>query len=156
MYLPAQGVWFHPTVEQIVVYLPSRMQSLTDLVAQYRRLLENGENLAVIDAFYDEEIVQVENDEPPVTGRHRLRQLEMQNLEKVTDCRQRITTLLVDERQGLVMGEMTLAFTGKASGPRRLNQAFVQHWRDGKIVYQRFYYGGFVPGAGGYTLKKYW
>jgi hypothetical protein len=108
-------------------------------------LLENGENLAVIDALYDERIVQVENDEAPLTGRHTLRQLEMQNLAKVSACQQRITTLLVDERQGIVMGEMTIAFTGKTSGPRKLNQAFVQHWRNGKIVYQRFYYGGFLP-----------
>lgn len=124
------------------------MTPLPELVTQYRRLLENGENLAVIDAFYDEGIVQVENDESPVRGRHALRQLEVQNLAKVTACRQRITALLADERQGLVMGEMTIAFTGKTSGPRQLNQAFVQHWRDGKIVYQRFYYGGFMPGDG--------
>ncbi len=121
------------------------MTSLSELVAQYRRLLENGENLALIDAFYDEGIVQVENDEAPVTGKPRLRQLEIQNLDKVTSCRQCITTLLVDESQGVVMGEMTIAFTGKASGPCQLNQAFVQHWRNGKIVYQRFYYGGFLP-----------
>lgn len=75
----------------------------------------------MIDTFYDEGIVQVENDEPPVTGRHNLRQLEVQNLEKVTACRQQITTLLVDERQGYVMGEMTIAFTGKTSGPQQLN-----------------------------------
>jgi hypothetical protein len=122
------------------------MQSLTNLVDQYRQLLESGENLAVIEAFYDEGIVQVENDEHPVTGRETLRHLEVQNLAKVTACQQRIVTLVVDERQGLVMGEMTIAFIGKASGSRQLNQAFVQHWRGGKIVYQRFYYGGFVPG----------
>jgi hypothetical protein len=122
------------------------MQSLTDLVTQYRRLLENGDNLVVIDTFYDECIVQVENDEPPVTGKPMLRQLEIQNLVKVTACRQLITTLLIDERQGFVMGEMTIAFTSKTSGHCHLNQAFVQHWRNGKIVYQRFYYGGFVPG----------
>jgi hypothetical protein len=125
-------------------FLP--MMSLPEQITQYRHLLENGENLAVIDAFYDEGIVQVENDEFPVTGRDALRQLEVQNLAKIITCRQRIVTLLVDEQQGFVMGEMTIAFTGKTSGPRQLNQAFMQHWRDGKIVYQRFYYGGFVPG----------
>ena len=124
-------------------FLP--MQSLFERVNQYRQLLENGENLAVLDAFYDEGIVQVENDEAPLTGRHILQQQEIQNLAKVSACRQRITTLLVDERQGIVMGEMTIAFTGNTSGPRKLNQAFVQHWRNGKIVYQRFYYGGFLP-----------
>ncbi len=124
------------------------MLSLNNLVDLYKQLLENGENLAVIDAFYDEGIVQVENDQPPVTGRKTLRDLEVQNLSKVTSCQQRIATLLVDERQGLVMGEMTIAFVSKASGSRRLNQAFVQHWRGGKIVYQRFYYGGFVPSGG--------
>jgi DNA topoisomerase VI subunit A len=124
------------------------MQSLTNLVDLYKQLLESGENLAVIDAFYDEGIVQVENDQPPVTGRDTLRDLEVQNLAKVTSCQQRIVTLLTDERQGRVMGEMTIAFVSEASGSRRLNQAFVQHWRDGKIVYQRFYYGGFVPGGG--------
>jgi hypothetical protein len=121
------------------------MKSLTECVQMYKQLLEQKANMAVIDTFYDAQIIQIENDQSPVVGRQRLREIEEQNLAKVSALHQQITTLVVDESQQIVMGEMIIKFTGKQGEAKRLNQAFIQKWKDRKIVYQRFYYGGFIP-----------
>jgi hypothetical protein len=122
------------------------MKSFTDLVYTYKQLLEQGDNMTVIDTFYDEQIVQIENDQAPVVGKQTLRNTEEQNLSKVISYRQQITSILIDKRQQIVMGEMTIEFTSKQAGPKILNEAFIQHWKNGKIIFQRFYYGGFLPG----------
>jgi len=38
------------------------------------------------------------------------------------------------------MGEMNISFDSKRHGRKKLHEAFVQHWKDGKIEYQKFYY----------------
>jgi hypothetical protein len=121
------------------------VESLITFVHAYKQFLEQGENLTVIDIFYDEQIVQIENDQAPVACKQTLRLMEEENLRKVSHFKQLITSLLIDESQNIVMGEMTVEFTGKQAGPKRLNQAFVQQWKNGKICLQRFYYGGFLP-----------
>ncbi len=89
----------------------------------------------------------MENDEPPLKGKANCLEMERLNFEKVSSFRQRITTLVIDEAQETVMGEMEIKFESKNHGKKTLNEAFVQKWRDGKIYYQRFYYQGFLDDA---------
>ncbi len=120
------------------------MKSLTETVLQYKQLLEQEANMDVIATYYDEQIIQIENDQAPIVGRQRLKEIEQQNLAKVSALRQQITTLVVDENQQIVMGEMIIKFANKQGVAKQLNQAFIQKWKDGRIFYQRFYYGGFL------------
>jgi len=115
---------------------------LRELAAQYRELLEKGETIAVIEQFYDDNIMQLENDEHTIVGKQRLLELEKQSLAKVNELIFRIPTMVVDEEQQLVMGEMMVTFYHKTGGLRFLKEAFVQHWENGKIVRQHFYYRG--------------
>lgn len=120
------------------------MKSLTECVLQYKQLLEQKANMDVIDTYYDEQIIQIENDQAPIIGRQRLKKMEILNLAKVSALRQHITTLVIDEIQQIVMGEMMIKFANKQEVAKQLNQAFIQKWKDGRIIYQRFYYGGFL------------
>jgi hypothetical protein len=52
----------------------------------------------------------------------------------------KIPTWLVDEEQGLAMGEMVIHFDSKKKGTQVLTEAFLQRWENGKIVFQKFYY----------------
>ncbi|GAA0531992.1 nuclear transport factor 2-like protein [Chitinophaga japonensis] len=115
---------------------------LRELAAQYKELLEKGETIAVIEQFYDDNIMQLENDEDSIVGKQRLLELERQSLAKVNELIFRIPTLVVDEAQQIVMGEMMVTFYHKTGGLRFLKEAFVQHWENGKIVRQQFYYRG--------------
>ena len=94
--------------------------------------------------YYDEEIQQVENEELPVKGKAAIREIEIANIEGVNSFEQHFTTLVIDEEKGIVMGEMEIVFDSKKYGLKRLNEAVVQHWKNGKIVYQKFYYKSFV------------
>lgn len=121
---------------------------LRELVEQYKQLLEQGDTIAVIERFYDDNIYQLENDEETITGKQRLLELERQSLEKVNDLIYRIPTLVVDEEQQLVMGEMMITFYHKTGGLRFLREAFILHWENGKIVKQQFYYRGIRSAEG--------
>ncbi len=110
----------------------------------YRGMLENGDNLALIDLYYDEEIEQVENDEPAAKGKATIREMEIVNLNGVNSFKQYFINLIIDEEKGIVMGEMEIVFDSKKYGPQKLNEAVVQQWKNGKIVYQKFYYKSFL------------
>lgn len=120
------------------------MKPLTAAVEEYKSLLSKSENLAVINLFYDDDIVQVENNEAPVKGKNAVLEQELRSIESVHWFNQRITSLVVDEKSGLVMGEMQVEFKSKKLGLKRLEEAFVQQWKENKIIYQRFYYKEFI------------
>ena len=121
---------------------------LRELVDQYKQLLEQGDTIAVIEQFYDENIYQLENDEETIVGKQRLLDLEKQSLEKVNELILRIPTLVVDEEQQVVMGEMMITFYHKTGGLRFLKEALIQHWENGRIVKQQFYYRGIRSAEG--------
>ncbi|HEY1166529.1 MAG TPA: nuclear transport factor 2 family protein [Chitinophaga sp.] len=121
---------------------------LRELVDQYKQLLEQGDTIAVIEQFYDDNIYQLENDEETIVGKQRLLDLERQSLEKVNELILRVPTLVVDEEQQVVMGEMMITFYHKTGGLRFLKEAFIQHWENGRIVKQQFYYRGIRSAEG--------
>jgi len=123
------------------------MGGLAKDVEQYKTLLEKGDNVALIELFYDDSIIQVENSEPPVTGKTVLLELEKKNLEGVHWVTINISNIVVDEKSGWVMGEMQIVFNSKKLGLKKLEQAFVQQWKGQKIIYQRFYYKEFIDGT---------
>ncbi|MBX2872956.1 MAG: hypothetical protein KTR30_12670 [Saprospiraceae bacterium] len=116
------------------------MSHFSEKVAKYKALMEKGAFLQVIDQYYDETIKQKENNEPSVKGRATLREMEEKNLDGVHAVELEITSMVIDEAQEMVMGEMLVRFHSKKHGWKKLEEAFVQQWKEGKIVYQRFYY----------------
>ena len=52
------------------------MQTLSQIIDQYKQLLETNDSLAIIEQFYADDIVQVENNEAPVTGKETILALE--------------------------------------------------------------------------------
>ena len=116
------------------------MQVLSQLVNQYRQLLESGDNLAVIERYYADDIIQIENNEAPTKGKEQILKIEQNNIATVNSFSQKIENLVIDEKQRLVMGEMNISFDSKKYGKKKLNELFIQHWKNEKIIYQKFYY----------------
>ena len=115
--------------------------AFADTIAAYKTAIAKGDSLAVIDRFYDDTIVQVENNEAPIQGKKALLDLEKASLERVNSFSNTITSMLIDENSQKTMGEMLVKFDSKKSGKKKFCEAFVQHWQNNKIIYQRFYYG---------------
>ena len=116
------------------------MNSLSKTFAEYRILLEKGDNLSVIDLFYDDDMQQVENEDAPIIGKKAIKEIEKKTLKSVNSFEQKIVSMLIDEEKEMVMGEMLIFFDSKKQGPKKLAEAFIQHWKNGKILYQKFYY----------------
>jgi hypothetical protein len=116
--------------------------NLTALIKEYKSLLEAGKNFELIDKFYADDIVQIENNGSPVTGKATLIEIEKNNIEGVYSFNQEIINIAADENSGIVMGEMLVKFHSKTKGNKIIHEAFIQKWQDAKIYYQRFYYGG--------------
>jgi ketosteroid isomerase-like protein len=118
---------------------------LTELIQQYKKLVESGANIQTIQQFYDDDVEHIENNEAPIHGKQNLLTREEKILGSVHSFQQKITLLVMDESNGVVMGEMDIFFDSKKHGPQRLQEAFIQYWRNGKITYIRFYYSPTQP-----------
>lgn len=116
------------------------MSHFSEIVAKYKALMEKGAFLQVVDKYYHENIKQKENNETSVKGRAALREMEEKNLEGVHAVELEIPSMIIDEVQSMVMGEMLIRFHSKKHGWKKLEEAFVQKWESDKIIYQRFYY----------------
>ncbi len=106
----------------------------------FQALIEQGKTLEAIEEWYAEEIVQIENTDEPIRGKNVLRQYEEANLAGVKSLNIKVFSVVIDEVQGLVWGEMGIRFDSKKSGPQQLNEAFIQRWEKGQIIHQQFYY----------------
>ncbi len=90
--------------------------------------------------YYAEDIVQIENSDAPIQGKTRLLAMEVQNFEGVHAVETKLSDCVIDEATASVWGIMTIRFHSKKLGKKRLEEAFLQKWKDGKIIYQRFFY----------------
>lgn len=119
---------------------------------RYKELLEkNGDkeqkrkdNCQIIEEFYDDNIIQIENCEKPIKGKQKLTEIENKNLDGVNSVATKIREMVFDSETGTVWGQMIINFDSKKSGQKRLEEAFIQKWLHGKIIYQRFYYGQMI------------
>ena len=116
---------------------------LKNTVKAFHLLLKQGKMLESIEHFYDENVQVQENNEPPRIGKALALKTESDNLKRIDTMTVKLKNVVMDTKQGLVLGEMQIDFENKKGEKKRLNEAFVQHWKDGKIIFERFYYSGF-------------
>ena len=98
-------------------------------------------NFELIDLFYDNQIHQVENTEPPIIGKKKVVELEKQYYVGITHFSIKVKNTIYDPERDLAWGAMIIHFERKGAKKKRLDEAFFQRWENGKIVYQRFFYG---------------
>src|SRR5450432_1990423 len=101
---------------------------LSAIIKQYQSLLEAGKNFELMDAFYDDDIIQIENNETPIKGKTVLLEMEKKNIEGVHSFSQQIISIITDEEKGIVMGEMLVKFHSKKKGKKMIHEAFIQKW----------------------------
>jgi len=56
----------------------------------------------------------------------------------------KVNEVVFDNDTGTVWVQMIINFDSKKNGKKRLEEAFIQKWLNGKIIYQRFYYGQMI------------
>ena len=118
----------------------------------YQELLERSgdieqkrkDHCEVIENYYDENIIQIENSEEPIKGKQKILEIENKNLDGVNSVETKIKEVVFDSKTGRVWGQMIIKFDSKKDGKKRIEEAFMQKWSNGKIIYLRFYYGKFI------------
>jgi len=117
---------------------------------RYKNLLEQSgdkedkrkDHIQIIDEFYDDNIIQIENCEKPIQGKTKLLAFENKNLDGVNAVKTELKDVIFDNET--VWGQMVIRFDSKKNGQIRLEEAFFQRWSNGKIIYQRFFYGQMI------------
>ncbi len=118
----------------------SDSQDFKTQVADFQTLISEGKTLEAIDKYYAETVEVQENSDAPRVGKTLALLHEKGNIERVKSFKINIKSTVSDETQGLVLGEMLLEFETLKDKVIQMEEAFVQKWEDGKVVFERFYY----------------
>jgi hypothetical protein len=109
--------------------------SLIDL----NQLVIGGRLMDAFEKYYHDDVSMQENENSPVLGKaaNRLRELEF--LSNVVEFKEAcVKNMAVGNDVSFV--EWTYDYTHKEWGVRKYRQVSVQHWKDGKIIKEQFFY----------------
>jgi hypothetical protein len=116
------------------------MNTILEKVKELNQLVIAGKLEEGIDRFYHEDVVMQENETTPTIGKNANRERERTFLSNVLEFRKA-------EVQGISVGEnlstviWQFDYTHKEWGVRNYTQVSVQHWKDGQIIKEQFFYG---------------
>jgi hypothetical protein len=116
------------------------METLKEKISELNSLVLAGKALDAFDRFYHPDVIMQENANTPTFGKDNNRAREIQFFADVTDFRGA-------EVQGIAIGENISTviwhydYTHKEWGVRNYTQVSVQHWKDGLIIKEQFFYG---------------
>lgn len=116
--------------------------SLTKSFSAFAELLLDNQRLDAIDKFYHPNIQQYENHQEPLKGKKLLRAKEEAVSQGVSDVTTTLSDVVIVEQEQLIWGRMKITFNSEEVGAKILDQAFMQRWKHGQIIEQRFYYAG--------------
>lgn len=96
--------------------------------------------MEAFELYYDDEVVMQENAQQPTVGKAANRQREQDFFGSITEFR-KASVLGVTYGDNLTSVIWEYDYTHKDWGVRNYTQVSVQHWKNGKIVKEQFFYG---------------
>lgn len=116
------------------------MQTIKEKINHLNQLILEGKALEGFDLYYDDQVVMQENENPATIGKELNRQREIDFFGNITEFRgAKALDVAVGENTSYVKWHYD--YTHKDWGVRKYTQVSVQHWKDGKIVKEQFFYG---------------
>ncbi|MFO7256916.1 MAG: ester cyclase [Bacteroidota bacterium] len=116
------------------------MEELKRNITELNALIIQGRPMEAFEKFYHDDVVMQENDNEPTVGKAANRKREEEFFSAVTEFR-REEVLDVAIGDNVTMVRWAMDFTHKDWGDRKYTQVSVQHWADGKIIREQFFYG---------------
>lgn len=116
----------------------------TDLKAAFeeiKTLVFQGKAMEAFEKYYAEDVVMQENEAPATVGKAANRERELDFFAKVTEFRG-LELKTVAFGEDVIIAEWSADYTHQDWGQRKYDQVSVQRWQDGKVIHERFYYGG--------------
>ena len=107
----------------------------------YDKIL-TGRLMEGFEQYYADEVIMQENEDSPRVGKELNRQHEQNWLASVEAFHGGgVDAITVDEEAGIAMVECWMELTYKgAPGPMQMREVCRQHWKNGQIVNEKFYY----------------
>lgn len=116
------------------------MEHPKQLIEELNNLVLQGRMMEAFEKFYDEDIIMQENENAPTVGKEANRKREEEFMNNLIDFRS-AQVLNTTSGENVTMVQWAYDYTHKAWGTRNFTQVSVQHWKNGKIVKEQFFYG---------------
>ncbi len=115
--------------------------SLEESVQDYFNLLSKGQIMEAFEKYYSEDVVMQENNEDPRVGKEANRKFEIEFMSSIEEVHgSEIKNVAINAETGVVFIQTWMDATFKDFGRAPMEEVQVQTWKDGKIVYERFFY----------------
>jgi len=115
------------------------METLRNKIEHLNQLVLEGKALEAFELYYHDEVSMQENHDAPTLGKdaNRLRELDFFN--SITEFRgASVEAIATGENLSTVVWHYD--YTHKDWGVKKYKQIAVQHWQDGKIIKEQFFY----------------
>ena len=99
-----------------------------------------GRIMEAFEKFYAPDVIMQENEQTPTIGKETNRKREEEFISSLIDFR-KAEVLDVAVGNQVSMVKWMYDYTHKDWGVRKYTQVSVQHWRNGQIVKEQFFYG---------------
>lgn len=116
------------------------METILTKLGKLNELVLSGKLLDAFDMYYDDHVVMQENENEPTVGKDANRKRENEFLNSITEFRNaEVVHVAANGDVSFVIWKFD--YTHKDWGVRNYKQVSVQHWDNGKIVKEQFFYG---------------
>ncbi len=105
-----------------------------------KTLVLQGKAMEAFEKYYGEDVVMQENETPATIGKAANRERELEFFAKVIEFRN-AEVKSVAYGDDVIISEWFVDYTHADWGKVTHDQVSVQHWQDGKVIHERFYYG---------------
>ncbi|WP_276372612.1 nuclear transport factor 2 family protein [Chryseolinea sp. H1M3-3] len=116
------------------------METIDQKIKELNALVTSGKLMEAFEKFYHEDVQMQENANPPVVGKVANRKRELEFLSNVSEFRN-ASVKGVAANGNLSFVIWSYDYTHKEWGEKNYTQVSVQHWQDGQIIKEQFFYG---------------
>ncbi|MFZ6014005.1 MAG: SnoaL-like domain-containing protein [Bacteroidota bacterium] len=113
--------------------------TIEEKIVELNQLVLNGKALEAFEKFYHPNVSMQENENAPTVGKDANRDREIEFFGNITDFRgAEIKGVAIGDNLSTVIWHYD--YTHKEWGVRKYTQVSVQHWQDGQIIKEQFFY----------------
>ena len=109
-----------------------------DLDNELNAMIVDGKSVDAFPKFYDEDVVAQENDEPARVGRDQWMRARMEMEKKTKKFHARVLANAANDDTSFSEWHYEIELEGM--GSMTIAQVSVRHWKNGKVVRERFYH----------------
>lgn len=116
------------------------MQTVQEKISHLNQLILEGKAMDAFELYYHDNVVMQENENAPTVGKEANRLREIDFFSSILEFRNG-QVLEVGTGENVSFVKWYFDYTHKDWGVRNYTQVAVQHWENGKIIKEQFFYG---------------